>query len=236
VIVGKPIFIRSVLFDLDGTLVDSLPDLLNAANYMLAALSRPKVQRSVLEAYIGNGVVRMVKRLLTGSMDGDPPELLCDDALNLFKSYYYQHICESSMLYPEVMEGLALLHDRGFRLGVVTNKSNQFTHPLLEGLGIGAYFSAVVSGDTLDLKKPAPEPLWYAASLLESRPEETLMIGDSVNDIHAARSAGCPIFCVSYGYRGGLNADDMGADSVIQSILKINELIVPASVGKNLEI
>ena len=228
---AKPIVVRAVLFDLDGTLVDSLPDLLNAANNMLLCLDRPAIGRAALEGYIGNGVVSMVNRLLTSCMGSEPAKALFEEALELFESHYFKHICEDSRLYPEVLEGLDLMRERGFAMGVVTNKADQFTHLLLKNLGIISYFSVVVSGDTLDTKKPAPEPLLHAASLLNACPKEALMVGDSVNDIQAARSAGCPVFCVSYGYRGGLSADQLKADRVVQSILKMNRLIVPANVG-----
>ncbi|MBU6459266.1 MAG: phosphoglycolate phosphatase [Proteobacteria bacterium] len=230
---GEFLPVRAVLFDLDGTLVDSLPDLLNAANAMLMGLGRPYVEKTVFETYIGNGMSRMVKRLLTGQVEGEPPAALFDEAIHLFESYYSEHICEASRLYNGVREGLEQMQNRGFSMGIVTNKSDRFTRPLLKELDIHSYFPVVVSGDTLSTKKPSPEPLLHAAKLLDSDPSETLMVGDSFNDIQAARQAGCPVFCVRYGYIGAVGESGPQAVKMVSSLLEVNGWILPAGVGKS---
>jgi phosphoglycolate phosphatase len=154
-----PIEIAAVAFDLDGTLVDTLPDLHEAANRMLGALGRSKVDDSAVRAYVGDGVDRLVKRLLTGDPDGEPDAALLDRAGNAFRSHYATVLSRASRPFPGVVEGLQEMRCHGLRLACITNKPAGFTEPLLRDIGLARYLDLVLSGDSLPRKKPDPLPL-----------------------------------------------------------------------------
>ncbi|MCP4701331.1 MAG: phosphoglycolate phosphatase [Gammaproteobacteria bacterium] len=222
-----------VLIDVDGTLVDSVPDVAFCADTMLARLGQPARGEKNIRQWMGNGVERLVKRALLGQMDGEPEESLFRQAFPIYLDLYAEHTSRHSVLYPGVREGLDLLKARGCRLGCVTNKLARFTEPLLRDLGIYADFDIIVSGDTLGVKKPDPLPLVHAAKALDAALSRTLMLGDSVNDIKAARAAGLQVICVSYGYNHGEDIRNAGPDAVIDSFpelfstdpwLAVNEL------------
>lgn len=212
---------RGMLFDLDGTLIDSAPDLARAVDAMLVQLRRPEAGEAQVRHWVGNGAARLVKRALTGEWEGEPEKALFERALRLFFQYYGESLVERTVLYPGVREGLDGLRDRGLALGVVTNKPGRFTLPILERLGIAHDFDVVVAGDTLDQKKPHPAPLLYAASSLGLRPAEVVMVGDSMNDVLAARKAGMPIVCVPYGYNHGSDIYDAQPDAIIDSLIQL---------------
>lgn len=194
---------QAVLFDLDGTLVDSAPDLATAVNRTLAELGRPPVSESRVRRWVGNGARRLVARALAGQREvaQEPPEL--DAALARFFEHYADCLVDRSVPYPGVRPGLDVLHGLGLPLGVVTNKPARFTAPLLEALALRDYFGVLVSGDTLAVKKPDPAPLRHAAAALGMGPEHCLLVGDSRADLEAALAAGMPMVRVPYGYPGG---------------------------------
>ena len=134
-----------------------------------------------------------------------------------------------SCLYPGAREGVDLLQAAGYKLGCVTNKAAQFTEPLLRDLGVADAFSIVISGDTLPKKKPDPMPLLHAAEFFGVAPEASLMIGDSVSDVKAARAAGFQIVCMSYGYNHGVDIRDAHPDAVIDSMVEIMPLLEQAA-------
>ncbi|ROR29536.1 phosphoglycolate phosphatase [Inmirania thermothiophila] len=212
---------EAVLLDLDGTLVDSAPDLAAAVDEMLAALGRTPAGEAAVRRWIGNGAPRLVKRALTGEMEAEPDPALFERAYALFLDAYQRHLSEGTRLYPGVAQGLEGLAAMGLRLGCITNKPARFTEPLLARLGIRRYFGVVVSGDTLPRGKPDPAPLLHAAACLKIEPGRTLMVGDSVNDVQAARAAGMRVVCVPYGYNHGEDIAAAQPDAVIASLAEL---------------
>ncbi len=222
-----------VLIDVDGTLVDSVPDLAYCVDEMMDRIGLPRRGEQAVRQWVGNGVERLVRRALANSLDGEPDEALFQRAYPVFLELYAENTSKRSRLYPGVVEGLDFLQGAGYRLGCVTNKAEQFTLPLLRDLGILDRFEIVVSGDTLPKKKPDPLPLLHAAEQLGARPEASLMIGDSQSDVKAARAAGFAIVCMSYGYNHGEDIRDYHPDAVIDSMAELQGLLPGAANGQN---
>ena len=219
---------RMVLIDVDGTLVDSVPDLAYCVDQMMARLGRPPHGEAAVRNWVGNGVERLVRRALIGALDGEPAEADYERAYPIFLDLYAENTSGRSMLYPGVQEGLEYLSANGYPLGCVTNKAAQFTEPLLKDLGVYDAFEIVVSGDTLPKKKPDPLPLLYAAEHFGVEPRDALMIGDSVSDVKAARAAGFHIICMSYGYNHGQDIRLAEPDAVIDSMAELPRLVAAA--------
>jgi phosphoglycolate phosphatase len=198
-----------ILIDVDGTLVDSVPDLAYCVDTLMEQLGHDPHGESRVRDWVGNGVERLVRRALIGQLDGEPDEADFERAYPLFLELYAENTSKRSVLYPGVREGINLLKAAGYKLGCVTNKAAQFTEPLLKDLGIRDDFAIVISGDSLPKKKPDPAPLLHAAQFFSCRPENALMIGDSVSDVSAARAAGFQIVCMSYGYNHGIDIRDL---------------------------
>ena len=219
-----PLGISAILIDLDGTLVNTAPELAEAANHMLRDMGRPAVSQDLLMSYIGNGISWLVKRALTGDMHAEPDTALYDKALPIFEKHYTELLLRSK-LFEGVVQGLDALKAAGFKLGCITNKVARYTEPLLKGIGLAHYFETVLSGDSLPEKKPHPMPLLHAAEFFGVPVEQMLLIGDSRNDVLAARSAGCPVFCVPYGYNHGEPVECLDVDAVIPNLFAALELI-----------
>ena len=213
--------VAAVLFDLDGTLVDSVPDLALAVDRMLAELGRAPAGEAKVREWVGNGSANLVKRALTGRMDGDVEPGLLESALTSFFAHYESVLCFNSRLYDGVEAALADLNARDLALAVVTNKPERFTLQLLETLGLAGRFAVVVGGDTLSEKKPHPAPLLYAAARLGVTPEYSLMVGDSRNDVEAARRAGMRVVCVPYGYNHGEPIALAAPDAVVENLSEL---------------
>lgn len=220
-LVKKP---RLILFDLDGTLVDSVPDLAHCIDGMMIQIGRPAWGESRVREWVGNGVERLVKRALIGQLDGEPDTADYAQALALFMDLYSRHNGQRSRLYPGVKPALERLKNAGYTLACVTNKADQFTRPLLQALGVYDYFSLITSGDTLPRKKPDPLPLLHSAEHFGLTPAEALMVGDSSNDVKAARAAGFDIVCVPYGYNHGIDIHRSEPDAVIDSLEQLESL------------
>jgi phosphoglycolate phosphatase len=216
---------RMILIDLDGTLIDTVPDLAHAVDVMMSRLGMPTRGEHSVRKWIGNGAERLVRRALINAVDGEPDEALFRKAYPVFLEAYEANVCAHSRPYPGVVEGLVALKAAGYPLGCVTNKPARFTEPLLDALDLSAYFGVVISGDTLQKQKPDPAPLLHAAGFFGVRPEESLMIGDSVNDVKAARAAGFRIVCVPYGYNHGHDIREADPDAVIESLADLPRLI-----------
>ncbi|MDO8810860.1 MAG: phosphoglycolate phosphatase [Gallionella sp.] len=214
---STPVSVQAVVTDLDGTLLHSAPQLAEAANRMLREIDYAPVPQELLASYIGNGIGWLVKRALTGEMHATPDAALFEHALPIFEKHYADLLLGSKP-YGGVIEGLEAMRAAGFRLGCITNKAARFTGPLLEGAGLAKYFEIVISGDTLPKKKPHPLPLRHAAKFFGIPAEKLLLIGDSLNDTLAARAAGCPVFCVPYGYNHGEPAETLDTDAVIADL------------------
>lgn len=214
-----------VLIDVDGTLVDSVPDLAYCVDEMMKQLGMPVHGEAAVRNWVGNGVERLTRRALIGQLDGEPDEALFEKAYPIFLDLYADNTSKRSVLYPGVKEGLAFIKSAGFKVGCVTNKAAQFTLPLLKDLGIYDEFEIVVCGDTLAKKKPDPMPLLHSAEKLGVAPENATMLGDSISDVKAARAAGFQIICMSYGYNHGVDIRLAEPDAVIDSMAELPGLI-----------
>ena len=215
---------RMILIDVDGTLVDSVPDLAWCVDEMMRRLSRAPHGEAKVRNWVGNGVERLCRRALVGQLDGEPAPEDFERAYPLFLELYAENTSKRSRLYPGVREGLDYFKSQGYLLGCVTNKAAQFTLPLLKDLGVYPDFGIVVSGDTLPVKKPDPLPLLHAAAHFGVSPQESLMIGDSKSDVIAARAADFQIVCMSYGYNHGEDIRDYRPDAVIDSMTELQGL------------
>lgn len=193
----------AVLFDLDGTLVDSAPDIHAAAAAMLRDLSLPELSFAEAREYIGDGMPRFVKRALTRQWWGEPDETLFAAAAERMQTHYARACVGGHRVYEGVAETLDELRRRDVPLACVTNKPARFTAPVLAACGLADFFSFTVSGDSLPHKKPHPAPLHEACRSLSARADSAWMIGDSTADAAAAEAAGCRFAFASYGYHRG---------------------------------
>ncbi|HLD10113.1 MAG TPA: phosphoglycolate phosphatase, partial [Methylophilaceae bacterium] len=173
-----PIAVKAVVIDLDGTLLHTAPDLAEAANRMLAEMQLPPIEEALLKTYIGNGVARLIKRVLTRDMDAEPSAELFEQARPIYEKHYAAVVSLNSRPYPGVIDGLNALKRAGYRLACITNKAEKFTIPLLKDTGLHDYFELILSGDTLPKKKPDSMPLIYACEKFGVTPDEMLLIGD----------------------------------------------------------
>ena len=219
--------IRAVAFDLDGTLVDSAPDIAAAVNAMLGGLGYASLPQRRIESMIGDGVDRLVARALDEAA-GSHAQGDATHAIDAFRSHYARHLFERSRLYPGVPEGLRELAAGGIALCVVTNKASAFARPLLGAAGIADMFELVLCADRPEDRKPSPNLLIAAAAQLEVPPQELLYVGDSRVDVAAARAAGCPVVVVDYGYDSPSAVDDAGHS--VGSLCEIVALSVPRRV------
>lgn len=192
--------VQAVAFDLDGTLVDSVPDLAAAANAMRVSLGLTELPRERVQSFVGDGIGILVHRALTDDYQGRADEALWQQGFSAYVRHYGANIANATRPYPETEAGLELLKSLHIPLAVVTNKSEMLAVKLLKDLKLDHYFSMVVGGDTLAERKPSPEPLKYVAEILGVQPENMLMVGDSHNDMLAAKAAGCPAVGVTFGY------------------------------------
>ncbi|MET0680375.1 MAG: phosphoglycolate phosphatase [Burkholderiales bacterium] len=216
---SRPQF-RAVLFDLDGTLLDTAPDLAAAANAMLADLGLPARDPAAIATYIGRGIPALVHRSLTGSLDVTADASLFERALRLFERRYAEESGRRAEPYPGVVQGLTRIRALRLGIGCVTNKAGRFTQELLDRKGLARFFGCVVSGDTLARKKPDPLPVVHACDLLGAHPRDALLIGDSLNDVLAARAAGCAVWCVPYGYNEGRPVGALDCDAIVGDLVE----------------
>jgi len=207
-----------ILFDLDGTLIDSVPDLADAVNRMLGDLGREPYAEETVRGWVGNGAAMLVRRALCGRREADPEAggELFEKAHRSFLRHYGEILPGRTRLYPEVAQTLDLLRDRGYRLAIVTNKPEVFVAPILEGLGLQGYFEKIQGGESLPVKKPDPLPLLHTCETLGTARERAVMVGDSLNDILAARRAGIRSIAVSYGYNYDEPIGSCGPDRVVE--------------------
>ena len=215
-----------ILIDVDGTLVDSVPDLAYCIDEMMKQLDMPVRGIDAVREWVGNGVETLTKRALVNALSGEPDAGLFAKAMPIFNALYAVNNSQRSNLYPGVLEALeAFKADPDYRVGCVTNKAARFTIPILEDLGIKDFFEIIICGDTLEKKKPDPLPLLHVAEKLGIKPENALMLGDSMSDVKAARAAGFKIVCMSYGYNHGEDIRDYNPDAVIDTMTEFSGLI-----------
>jgi phosphoglycolate phosphatase len=189
----------TIIFDLDGAIVDTAPDLLHATNHVLERHGLPPVDASVIRPVVGSGARWMIEAALAANGHrANPSEL--NDYVDEFVVYYSDNIAVSSRPYPGLEDALSSLKERGARLGVCTNKRTALARKLLAELNLAPYFEAVVGGDSLAVRKPNPEHLLQTIREVGGDQETAIMVGDSGVDIEAARAAGTPVIGVSFGY------------------------------------
>ena len=220
-----PIAVKVIMIDLDGTLLNTADDLALSANLMLRDLGMPEQSTETIRSYIGKGIQKLVKRTLTGDLDGEPDAALFAKALPIYEKHYAENLSLNTRPYPGVVEGVKVLQQAGFRLACITNKAEAFTIPLLKATGLYDQFEIVLSGDSLPRKKPDPMPLTHICKHFDAQPHEALLIGDSLNDAIAARAAGCHVFCVTYGYNEGRNVYELDCDAIVESLVDAAKLL-----------
>lgn len=209
----------AALFDLDGTLLDTAPDLALAANALRTEYGMPTLRDDVITSFVGRGMENLVRRVLAGSLDPDePPPHPIDEAMAVFKRHYHRVNGDRVRIFDGVVDGLQAMRADGLSLAVVTNKPTEFTLPLLAQTGLGGLFKTVVCGDTCAHKKPHPEPVLHACALLAVEPARAVVIGDSVNDAQAARAAGTAVLIVPYGYNEGRDVRSLDADGIVPDV------------------
>lgn len=212
------------MFDLDGTLLDTAPQIAEAANRMLVALGKPMLPQAQISTYIGEGVQNLIKRCLTGNLHDEPDAELFARAQPLYHDFYANNATDSQP-FPRVMPALQQLQSQGYLLACVTNKPEKFTLPLLEKAGLADFFEIVVSGDTLPKKKPDPLPLLHICQKLGALPAEAVLVGDSETDVQAAHAAGCFVVTVPYGYNQGREIDVATVDATVQQLTEVVDLL-----------
>lgn len=217
-----PIPVHAIALDLDGTLVDTLPDLHEAGSRMMRELHRLPVDVAATRTFIGDGIDQLVKRLLSASGSAPDHELFRSSCIE-FRRHYADVVTRASLPYPGVMESLQALRQLGLRLACITNKAAAFAQPLLQKTGLADMLDLVISGDTLARKKPDPLPLRHCAQVFNIGIAQLLMVGDSANDTLAARAAGAPVFCVPWGYCQEVR--ELDCDAIVDSLSDIPALI-----------
>lgn len=218
---------KLLLFDLDGTLIDSAPDLAYALNLMLEKLERNTFSEEVIHGWVGNGAQILVKRALSGNVliDDNLDESYVAEALEIFFDFYAKHLCDATYTYANVPHTLRTLKNRGYRLVIVTNKPFAFVAPILNSLDLEGLFELVLGGDSLAVKKPDPAPLLHACSVLKTEVHHCVMIGDSRNDIQAANACSMHSVGVSYGYNYGQKIDVFNPTVVIDDFAELLKVL-----------
>jgi len=214
---------KVILFDLDGTLIDSAPDLAVAVNHMLEALNRETFSQDIIRYWVGNGAQVLVKRALSGQseIDANLDSVLFEKALDIFLTFYAQNLAVTTEPYPNVPATLKSLKEAGYRLAIVTNKPFDFVAPILKGLNLDGLFELHLGGDSLPQKKPDPAPLLHVCEQLNVTVEQCVMVGDSKNDILAANAAKMQSIGVTYGYNYGEDIGSYNPDVVVDDFADI---------------
>ena len=220
--------VSAIAFDLDGTLLDTVHELAAAVNALLRELGHPPLSTEIVGAMVGKGMANLVRRALAVAA-GVSPEAVDDaevkDALARYQAHYASRLGLETRLFPGMVPGLSRLREMGIPLAVITNKATRFVRPHLVAAGIESYFAVVIGGDDLPTKKPDPGPLRHVATLFGISPSRLLMVGDSGNDVEAARGAGCPVLIVPYGYREGKPVHALDADGIVESVGDVADLV-----------
>lgn len=222
--------LHAVLFDLDGTLLDTADAITAALNQALAERRLGQLRAAQVRAMIGRGgpilIAHAVARLGIAMDEADQAALLQRYFL------HYERIEagaeDSSRIYPGVSACLEALHRLGLRLAVVTNKQQQFAIGLLERLGLSQWIQVVIGGDSCERRKPDPQPLQLACALMRVQSARALMVGDSINDVLAARAAGLPVVCVPYGYNEGADPRQLPCDAFVETLAELPSLLTGA--------
>lgn len=221
----------AAMIDLDGTMVDTVHDMHAAANLIRAEFSLPPLPVDEVRKYIGKGTGNFVHQALQHDLDPAEVERLLDAAMEHFYRHYADTNAKLSRVFPGVIEGLELFKQKGLRLACVTNKLTRFTEPLMEKMGLLPYFDALYCADSLPRKKPDPLPLITACQRFGLETHQTVVIGDSLNDVLAARAAGCRLLVVPYGYNHGQAVHELNTDGIVETLLEAAQLVSDTSIS-----
>ncbi len=214
---------RAVIFDLDGTLVDTAPDLMRATNHVLEAMGRRAISMAEVRSFVGHGARALLTRGLAAT-GGLPENYDVEPGHKRFVDFYSQNIADGSEPFPGVIRLLERLKEEGFGLGVCTNKLEGLSVQLLDALDMSRFFGAIVGPDTLGVAKPDPRPFREAVSRLGLVAPRAIMVGDSETDILTARNAGVPVIGVPFGYTPR-PVEEFGPDRMISHFDEAHEAI-----------
>jgi phosphoglycolate phosphatase len=211
-----------VVFDLDGTLIDSAPDIADALNMVMAELGRVGLTEATVRDMVGSGWAGLLERAL--EMTGGMPDVGLEWVTNRFRDFYVPRSTRLSSLYPTAMDTIRALHGQGVRLGICTNKRQSATDIVVEGFGLLAYMGAVVGGDTAGVMKPDPRHIGAVLERLEVQPADAVMVGDSKADLEAARGLAMPCVLVRYGYTA-IPVERLGGDRLIERLAELHDVL-----------
>lgn len=217
--------IKAAIIDLDGTMLDTVPDFEAALNGMRADLGLGPITQETIKPLVGKGSEKLVRDALLLDWDAARVDAVFDEALSGYQRHYLAVNGDRATLFDGVIEGLQAMREQGLHLVCVTNKPVAFTLPLLDQKGLAPYFEQVFGGDSFAKKKPDPMPLLGACAALDLAPSQVVAIGDSSNDAEAARAAGCFVLTVPYGYNHGRPIQEINSDGIVGSLLEAAELI-----------
>ncbi len=223
--------VEAVLVDLDGTLVDTLPDLALAARGMLAQLNLPLLEATQIRDFIGRGVNELVRRTVESAVGGGADAALLARAGLAFDAHYVACSGRSATVYPGVRDGLDQMRACGLRLACITNKAVRYTRPLLDALGLAACFDAVLTPEDVARAKPAPDLCLEACRRIDTAPARTVVVGDSAVDAEAGRAAGCRVLLVPYGYREGHDLREIASDGIVATLSDAAHLLCGTATG-----
>ncbi|WP_447555865.1 phosphoglycolate phosphatase [Vreelandella sp. EE22] len=209
---------RLIAFDLDGTLIDSVPDLAVGVQKALAEVELPGPEEVLVRDWVGNGAPKLIERALTWALSKPPEPTLVYTAFNAFLRHYGEAPHARTRLYDGVKEALDALEQAGFVLVLITNKPERFIAPILEHFELYAHFALCIGGDTLSEKKPSGLPLLHAAEVLGIAPSACVMVGDSKHDIQAGQAAGFSTVALPYGYNHNEPVEASHPDVCIDSL------------------
>lgn len=218
---------KVIIFDLDGTLIDSSPDLALAINHMLQTINRDTFTLDKIHRWVGNGAETLVKRALSGSekISSNIDKKEFRNALDIFLAFYAKNLAVETVTYPHVLNTLAQLKEHGYKLAIVTNKPFNFVEPILKALKLQEYFEFHLGGDSLKEKKPDPSPLLFVCDKLNVSVEQCVMVGDSKNDILAAQASNIQSIGLSYGYNYGEHISIHNPDVYFSDFSEIAKLL-----------
>jgi len=220
--------VSAIAFDLDGTLLDTIDDLAAAVNALLVELEHEPLPTAAIRTMVGKGMGNLVRRALAQARGVAPAaidEATIDAALVRYQARYAAVLGRETRAYPGLHDGLARLKAMGFPLAIVTNKAARFVRPHLEQAGVAHHFGLIVGGDTLATRKPDAEPLLHVAAAFGIAPARLLMVGDSVNDVGAARAAGCPVVVLPYGYSEDSPVQNLEADAIVPTLTAVADRV-----------
>ncbi len=217
--------VRAAIIDLDGTMLDTVPDFHVAINGMRGEFGLPPISAEAIALMIGKGSENLIRTVLALDFDAAGVEQRFAQAMDGYQRHYLAINGQHSTLYPEVEAGLAAMKAAGLRLACVTNKPIAFALPLLKLKNLDQYFEIVYGGDSLAKKKPDPLPLLQVCADFDLAPSKVVAIGDSSNDAQAARAAGCPVLTVPYGYNHGHSIHDTDSDGIVNTLLEAAHVI-----------